>query len=105
MGVYASLKKEFKFLANTYDFEISLKQKHGSYYFIVWSNAKINIMVLYDLLDEVPISIRVYDADSFSFDATEYKNEFEQDTGIPRERIRRAAEWLQNAIEDKRIIV
>ncbi len=105
MGRYATLKKEFDFLAKTYGFEISLKQKHGAYYYIVWANPNKNIMVLYDEQVEAPISIRVYDSDSFSFDAVEYKNEFEQRSGSPREKIRRAAEWLNDAIVDKRIIV
>ena len=83
-----------------------MKQKHGAYYFIVWSNPNKNIMVLYDeQVKEDPISIRVYDSDSFSFDAVEYKDEFDQRSGSPREKIRRAAEWLSNAIADKRIIV
>ena len=98
MGRYATLKKEFEFLAKTYGFEISLKQKHGAYYYIVWANPNKNIMLLYDEQVEAPISIRVYDSDSFSFDAVEYKNEFEQSSGSPREKIRRAAEWLSTAI-------
>ena len=105
MGRYATLKKEFKFLAKTYGFEISLKQKHGAYYYIVWTNPNKNIMVLYDEQVEDPLSIRIYDSDSFSFDAVEYRNEFTQKNGTPREKIRRAAEWLNNAIADKRIIV
>ena len=105
MGRYATLKKEFEFLAKTYGFEISLEQKHGAYYYIVCANLNKNIMVLYDEQVKTPISIRVYDSDSFSFDAVEYKNEFEQRSGSPREKIRRAAEWLNNAIVNKRIIV
>ena len=38
MGRYATLKKEFEFLVKTYGFEICLKQKHGAYYFIDWTN-------------------------------------------------------------------
>ncbi len=105
MGRYATLKKEFEFLAKIYGFEISLKQKHGAYYYIVWANSNKNIMVLYDEQVEAPISIRVYDSDSFSFDAVEYKKEFEQSSGSPREKIRHAAEWLSNAIANKHIIV
>ena len=107
MGRYATLKREFEFLAKTYGFEISLKQKHGAYYYIVWANPNKNIMVLYDEQVEDPITIRIFDADSLGtvYDAVEYKNEFEQRSGSPREKIRRAAEWLSNAIADKRIIV
>ena len=105
MGRYAVLKKEFEFLAKTYGFEIGSKQKRGAYYYIVWANPNKNIMVLYDEQVEAPISIRVYDSDSFSFDAVEYKNEFEQGIGSPREKIRRAAEWLNNAIANKHIII
>lgn len=104
MGRYSTLKKEFRFLANIYGFRIYLKQKHGAYYYIIWTNQKINIMVLYDEQVEIPITIRVYDADSFGFDAMEYKDEFEQRSGTPREKIRRAAEWLKGAIADKTII-
>lgn len=107
MGRYATLKREFEFLAKTYGFEISLKQKHGAYYYIVWANPNKNIMVLYDEQVEDPITIRIFDADSLGtvYDAVEYKDEFDQRSGSPREKIRRAAEWLSNAIANKRIIV
>lgn len=107
MGRYATLKKEFEFLAKIYGFEICLKQKHGAYYFIEWTNRKISIMVLYDERVEDPVTIRIYDADSLGtvYDAVEYKNEFVQSIGTPREKIRRAAEWLGNAIANKHIIV
>lgn len=105
MGRYAALKKEFEFLAKTYGFRIRLKQKHGAYYFIEWTNPNKNIMVLYDEQVEKPIRIRVYDADSLGFDAIEYIDEFDQSSKSPREKIRRAAEWLYNAIVDGRIIV
>ena len=62
-------------------------------------------MILYDEQVEVPISIRVYDSDSFSFDAIEYTNEFAQISGSPRKKIRFAAEWLEKSITDGIIIV
>ena len=107
MGRYATLKREFEFLAKTYGFEISLKQKHGAYYYIVWANPNKNIMVLYDEQVEDPITIRIFDADSLGtvYDAVEYKDEFDQRSGSPQEKIRRAAEWLSNAIADQKIIV
>ena len=107
MGRYATLKKEFEFLVKTYGFEICLKQKHGAYYFIEWTNQNISIMALYDERVEDPITIRIYDADSLGtvYDAVEYTNEFAQRSGAPREKIRRAAEWLSDAIVAKRIIV
>lgn len=105
MGRYATLKKEFEFLAKIYGFKICLKQKHGAYYYIIWTNSNKNIMVLYDEQVEDPLRIRIYDSDSFSFDAVEYKNEFAQSIGTPREKIHRASEWLKNAIADKSIIV
>lgn len=105
MGRYAMLKKEFEFLTTIYGFKICSKQKHGAYYYIVWTNSNINIMVLYDEQVEVPLSIRIYDSNSFSFDAVEYKNEFAEREGEPRKRIHCAAEWLKNAIEDKIIII
>ncbi|MGI5928007.1 MAG: hypothetical protein ACOX8A_12675 [Thermacetogeniaceae bacterium] len=105
MGRYATLKKEFEFLAETYGFKIYLKQKLGAYYYIIWTNSNKNIMVIYDEQVDVPLSIRIYDADSFSFDAVEYKNEFAQYIGTPREKIRCAAEWLKNAIANGTIRV
>lgn len=59
MGKYAMLKKEFEFLEKVYGFEKVLKQKHGAYYYITWTNSNINIMVIYDEQVEVPISIRI----------------------------------------------
>ena len=78
MGKYSVLKKEFEFLVKIYGFKIVLRQKHGAYYYIIWTNLTKNIMVLYDEQVENPVSIRVYDSDSFSFDAIEYKEEFMQ---------------------------
>lgn len=106
MGRYAMLKKEFRFLAEKYGFEITMKQKHGAYYYIRWTNPNKNIKVLYDEQVDEPITIRVYDADSLGIDdAEEYRDGFDQKNGSPREKIRRAAAWLSQAIEDKRIIV
>lgn len=78
MGRYATLKKEFELLAKIYEFKIYLKQKHGEYYYIIWTNSNKNIMVLYDKQVEFPLTIRIYDADTFGFDAIEYKKEFAQ---------------------------
>ncbi len=107
MGRYTMLKKEFEFLTRAYGFEICLKQKHGAYYYIEWTNRNISIMVLYDERVDDPVTIRIYDADSLGtvYDAVEYKNEFAQSIGTPREKIHRAADWLKNAIANKRIIV
>lgn len=105
MGRYATLKKEFEFLANIYKFKIYLKQKHGAYYYIIWANSNKNIMVIYDEQVEFPLTIRIYDADTFGFDAIEYKKEFAQKNGTPQEKIRRAAEWLKNAIADNIVII
>lgn len=107
MGRYTTIKKEFEFLVKIYGFEICLKQKHGAYYFIEWTNQNISIMALYDERVEDPITIRIYDADSLGtvYDAVEYKNEFEQRSGSPREKIRRAAEWLKAAIAQGTVCV
>ena len=104
MGRYSTLKKEFEFLAKIYGFRIYLKQKHGAYYYIIWTNSNKNIMVIYDEQVEFPLTIRVYNAESFGFDATEFKKEFAQKNGTPQEKIRRAAEWLKGAIADKTVI-
>lgn len=105
MGRYATLKKEFGFLAKIYGFRTCLKQKHGAYYFIMWTNSNKNIMVLYDEQVEDPLSIRIFDSDSFGFDAVEYKKEFALRTGAPRKKIHCAAEWLKNAIANKTVKV
>ena len=105
MRKYAMIKKEFNFLSEIYGFKIYMKQKYGAYYYITWTNSNTDIMVLYDEQVEIPLSIRIYDADSFGFDAEEYKDEFVQNKRNPLETIRRAAEWLKNAIADKSIIV
>jgi hypothetical protein len=105
MGRFATLKKEFEFLAKRYGFVIRFIQKHGAYYYIVWTNSSKNIMVLYDEQVEVPLSIRIYDSNSFGIDAVEYKREFAEGGKTPREKIRCAAKWLRHAIEDGFIMV
>ena len=108
MGIYAKIKKEFGFLSKLYGFEIYMKQKHGSYYFVDWTNSNVNIKPLYDLTDDKkPMRILIYDAESLGtvYDVVEYADEFALDYGSPRERIHCAAEWLKSAIEDKIITV
>ncbi len=104
VGRYAMIKKEFRFLSEKYGFKIHMKQKRGAYYYIVWTNMHVNIMVLYDeQVDEHvenPVRIRVYDADSLGtvYDAVEYQDEFFFDFRSPRERIRSASDWLKISI-------
>ena len=109
---YATLKKEFEFLAKTYGFQIRLKQKHGAYYYIVWTSPNKNIMVLYDdRIDErieSPVWIRIYDANSLGTaydDVDEFRSEFTIQDGSPKERIRCAAKWLRKAIENKTVLI
>ena len=102
MSTYSRIKKEFIFLEKMYEFKITLKRKYGAYYFIKWTNTVKNIMVLYDELVDDHLSIRVYDADALSFDAEEYKDEFDK-KGKQQYVIQGAAEWLKKEIEDKRI--
>ncbi len=106
MGIYSMIKKEFKFLSS-YNFKISFNKRSGSYYFAVWTNENICIMVLYDLTDQKPVTIRTYDADSLGtvYDATVYKEELVCNFKKPKEKIRYAAEWLKNAIENKIISI
>lgn len=111
MGKYTMIKKEFEFLKELYGFKISMGQKHGSYYYIVWTNSIVDIMVLYDdCVDESavnPIRIRVNDSrlPGTIVDAIEYQNEFALESGTPRERIHCASEWLKSAIADRTISI
>lgn len=105
MSRYSMIVKGFAFLEKKYGFEIRLSQKHGAYYYAIWTNGKVCIMVLYDeqVLDSV--TIRVYDANSLGtvYDAVEFHAEFELRKGKPREKITVAAAWLQNAISSHSI--
>ena len=100
LGIYRIIRRQFSYLEKSYGFVNVLNQRHGSYYYAVWSNYQKNIMVLYNELDDEPVSIRIYDAGSFSFYAEEYKQEFEQKIGKPCQKINRAALWLRKAIEN-----
>lgn len=107
MGRYSMIKKEFEFLTRVYGFRICLKQKHGAYYYIEFTNPNVSIMVLYDEQVKESVTIRIYDADSLGtvYDAVEYHNEFAQSSGTPREKICCAAEWLKNAIANNIISI
>lgn len=89
-----------------------MQQKHGAYYYLLWTNDRKNIMVLYDdRIDErfeSPVWIRIYDADSLGTaydDVDEYRNEFALQSGTPKERIRCAAKWLSEAIESGIVLI
>lgn len=108
MGIYSIIEKEFEFLTKVYGFERCDSQKSGSYYYIDLTNSKINIKVLYDLCNKKrPVSIFIYDADSLGtiYDVDEYTEEFVVEGGTPRDRLRRASEWLKSAITNKTIVI
>lgn len=112
MGKYFVLKKEFAFLESEYGFKIYMKQKHGAYYYLTWTNNSKDIMVLYDDRikegTESPVWIRIYDANSLGTsydDVNEFKNEFAIPSGSPKERIRSAASWLKKAILNGIVII
>lgn len=112
MGRYSIIKKEFAFLESEYGFKKYMKQKHGAYYYIAWTNEKKDIMVLYDdRIDEKiesPVWIRIHDADSLGTaydDVDEFRDEFAIQSGTPRERIHCASEWLKIAIANKVVTI
>lgn len=112
MSKYSVIKNEFVFLESKYAFKKYMQQKHGAYYFLSWTNGRKNIMVLYDdRIDErieSPVWIRIFDADSlgtYHDDVDEFRNEFAIQSGSPKERIRCAAKWLRESIENKTVLI
>mgnify|MGYP004431883305 FL=1 len=112
MTKYYYIKKAFAYLESEYGFHRYMKQVHGAYYYIAWTNGKKDIMVLYDdRIDEKiesPVWIRIFDADSFGTqydDVDEYRSEFYILSGSPKERIYRAAKWLREAIENQIVLL
>lgn len=112
MGRYSIIKKEFAFLESKYAFKKCMKQKHGSYYYLAWTNGRKEIMVLYDDTTDKriasPVWIRIYDADSLGTaydDVDEFRSELAIQSGSPKERIRFAAKWLMEAIENKTVLI
>lgn len=112
MGKYSVIKREFAFLETVYSFTTIMEQKHGAYYFILYTNQYTKIMVLYDdrinEKRESPVWIRIYDADCFGTaydDVDEYNSEFHIQFGTSKDRIRCAAEWLKRAIENKTVSI
>lgn len=102
MKRYKCLIREFQFLETEYHFAICSIQKSGSYYFVVWTNSKINIKVLYDETQENHVSILVYDAASLGTyaDVVEYQVEFSGSTLKPIIQIEQASIWLRKAIAE-----
>ena len=112
MGKYSIIKNEFSFLESKYGFAAFMRQKHGSYYYVTWSNGKKDIMVLYDdqanEQEESPVWIRIYDADCFGTaydDVDEFRKEFYLSHASPKERIRYAARWLRAAINTRIVLI
>ena len=97
------IQREFGFLVKLYEFELFSKH-YGPDYSVIWTNPNKHISVEYDCLMGA-VTIRVYAADSFGFDAEVYRNEFALGGGTEREKIRCAAQWLKAAMADKTIPV
>lgn len=111
MNKYSIIKKEFKFLETKYGFKKYRQQKYGSYHYLGWTNGIIDITVLYDDTTDVsvqsPVWITMFYAESLVsvYDVDEIRDEFAIQSGSPKERIRCAAKWLREAIENKTILI
>ena len=97
------IQREFGFLENLYGFDVFSKH-YGPEYSVIWTNPDKHISIEYDCLTEA-VTIRVYAADSFGFDAEVYRNEFALGGGTEREKIHCAAQWLKAVMADKTIPV
>lgn len=109
---YYCIKKAFEYLESKYGFHRYMKQIHGAYCYIAWTNVKKDIMVLYDDRTdekiESPVWIRIFDANSFGTaydDVDEYRSDFFGFSGSPKERIYCAAKWLREAIENQIVLL
>lgn len=110
MGEYSIIKREFAFLESEYGFKKSLKQKYGAYHFLTWTNDRKKIRVFYDHTIERmenPVWIQIYDlyTPGTIVDCDKYSSEFAIQSGSPKERIRCAAKWLREAIENKTVLI
>ena len=111
MNKYSIIKKKFKFLETKYGFKKYRQQKYGSYHYLGWTNGIIDITVLYDDTTDVsvqsPVWITMFYAESLVsvYDVDEIRDEFAIQSGSPKERIRCAAKWLREAIENKTILI
>ena len=56
-----SLLKYFKYLENEYQMHIIDSYLKGSFPYVIWSNGKINIKIVFDFTDTNPIHIFIYD--------------------------------------------
>lgn len=101
MSIFSTIKKEFAFLEQLYVFRICDKQTHGAYYYITWDNSNVKIKVLYDVQDNDPMHIFIYDSNSLGtvYDVDEYTKEFVIKDLSYRRKIHQSAEWLKCAIK------
>ena len=70
-----------------------------------YSNPTSGSFLTRNSLEEDFTALTPTDFSMYEEDDVEYKNEFEQRSGSPREKIRCAAEWLKTAIADKTIMI
>ena len=72
-----SLLKYFKYLENEYQMHIIDSYLKGSFPYVIWSNGKINIKIVFDFTDTNPIHIFIYDAsDRAMYSYQEFADEF-----------------------------
>ncbi|MFR1518661.1 MAG: hypothetical protein ACLSVG_07800 [Clostridia bacterium] len=60
------LVEYFKYLADEYGMNLIEKYLKGSFPYVIWSNGKKNIKVVFDYTDDKPMHIFVYDSDDFA---------------------------------------
>lgn len=109
MRTYSFIKREFAFLERKYGFKKCRQQKHGSYHYLGWTNGTLDITVFYDDTTDVsvqsPVWITIFYTQSLvsACEAGEIREAFAMQSGSPEERIRYAAKWLKEAIENKTV--
>ena len=70
------LIEEFKFLTSEFGMQIIDSYLKGSFPYVVWSNNKKNIKVVFDFTDNKPVHIFVYDSNDLAmYNYKEFVNE------------------------------
>ena len=101
--MYLGIKKYFSFLHDLYGFYICDKSVFGSYYLFEWTNGIINISVLYDFREDDPMTITIFEADSFPWFGTKYTHELACTCKRGKPKVKYAADWLREAIQTGKI--
>ena len=105
-STFRCLRKSFSWLCEDYGFTETDFQSVGSWYFITYRNAQVEVKVVFDLrLSEPPLTIRIHQVDCWGLPCGGkiWERQYDRKSSSDQSMIEDTARWLRHLISSGEI--